>query len=230
MKTDLFEKNKKKNDLNKLLKLYVLPIITIVIFVFILLVLTLPKIISIVDLNSELAIKDLEFTSKQDELIKLRTLSESIDELSNLVSVVRSIAPIGITDVVSFRGKVTTLISTNNLKISTQRLSESDIQSEGTQSDFFLREIPFIFDVSGQLNDIVEFINQLNTLDEFIVVKEMELNQSTDGTNTWLLSVNIVKYQFTEELNSVSVQQLFQNISIDSKISEEIKSYLERRL
>lgn len=225
-----FDKKKKNSNWSKKIKLYVVPIFTITVFVFIILGLTLPRVLSIIDLNAQISTLNSDLQSKRDEVTKLQLLSNNVDEISNFLSIVRDIAPVGVTEVVSFRDKITTIISSNRLTISTQRLSETDIQSEGTESDFFLREIPFVFDVSGSLSSIVSFINELNSIDEFIVVKEMQLSQSADGQGVWTLSINIVKYQFTEELNDANVQQLFQNISVDSKISEEIKEFLERRL
>lgn len=227
MATPIFDKKKKRN-IGKTIKLYVVPIITIVVFIFILIGLTLPKVVGMLDLNAQIDSVNLELEQRRSELAKLKALYENIDEVSNYLAVVRDIAPIGKTEVVSFRDKITNIIFNNNLTISRQTLSESDIQPEGVENDFFLREVPFIFEVAGDYTNIVNFLNDLNTIDDFIVVKQMDLAQNTEGQ--WGLDINIVKYQFTEELNDENMQKLFQNVSVDSKISEEIKEFLERRL
>jgi Tfp pilus assembly protein PilO len=224
----------KKNNSFKFIKLYVIPIFAVSVFLGVLFFLTIPKINEIFSGIDQVSSNNSKVLENSTKLSNLDILTQQYNTIVENLGVIDGIAPLGSTEVVKFRDRITGLIQQNSLEIINQRLSEAnteaDTQITDNVSPIILQEVPFIFTVNGSYSNIVEFIRSLSTVEDFIVIKEMELN-STDTNNqsaNWQLKINIVKYQFNTE-SSADLRQLYINVPIDAELNDLIKQYINLR-
>ncbi|MEO6728538.1 MAG: hypothetical protein ABIM99_01315 [Candidatus Dojkabacteria bacterium] len=227
------EKTKKRN---KFLKLYIVPIFTIIFFILIIVGLVAPKITDVFAKLDEVSANNIiiaDLNTRLNEVIALQANSETIN--TNL-DTVNTIATSQNTEVIKFRDKISALTIVNNLTIVSQKLTESTVTPDGANSGLSgnvnLVEVPFQFEIVGRFEDIKSFIASLNTIDDFVIVKEMELalreqeGLTTDEEkllNQWSLKINLVKYQFFE---AKDLKSLYLSIPATSKISDDMKAYI----
>lgn len=229
-----FETQEKKKNNIKIIKLYVIPIMAIAFFVGILLLLTIPKINEIFSSLDTVAANNLTIADNNLKLAQLDRLTGQYNNIVSNLGVIDGIAPLGSTEVVKFRDRVTSIIQSNNIEIINQRLSEAnteaDTQDSQNVSPIILQEVPFIFTITGSYQNIVNFINSLSTVEDFIVIKEMELTSTTNGdlNANWQLKINIVKYQFNTDANA-DLRNLFINVPIDANLNTLIQQYIAAR-
>lgn len=225
------ENTKKKNkETIKYIRLYVIPLFAVAFFVGILLLLTIPKINEIFTSLDTISANNAKIAENNQKFATLDALTGQYNSIVQKLSVIDRIAPLGNTEVVRFRDRISNLIITNGLNIISQRLSEANTESETQEEDeaspILLQEVPFIFTVQGTYPNIVNFIQALNSVEDFIIAKEMKLSQSNE--EIWELNINIVKYQFNT-LDSTNLRNLYINVPIDSKLNELMEEYVRIR-
>lgn len=225
------ENTKKKNkETIKYIRLYVIPLFAVAFFVGILLLLTIPKINEIFTSLDTISANNTKIAENNQKFATLDALTGQYNSIVQKLSVIDRIAPLGNTEVVRFRDRISNLIITNGLNIISQRLSEANTESETQEEDeaspILLQEVPFIFTVQGTYPNIVNFIQALNSVEDFIIAKEMKLSQSNE--EIWELNINIVKYQFNT-LDSTNLRNLYINVPIDSKLNELMEEYVRIR-
>ncbi len=225
------ENTKKKNkETIKYIRLYVIPLFAVAFFVGILLLLTIPKINEIFTSLDTISANNAKIAENNQKFATLDALTGQYNSIVQKLSVIDGIAPLGNTEVVRFRDRISNLMIANGLNIISQRLSEANTESETQEEDeaspILLQEVPFIFTVQGTYPNIVNFIQALNSVEDFIIVKEMKLSQSNE--EIWELNINIVKYQFNT-LDSTNLRNLYINVPIDSKLNELMEEYIRIR-
>ncbi len=224
---------KKKKDTIKYIRLYVIPIFAVSFFIGILIFLTIPKINEIITSLDTISANNATIAQNTADLAKLDSLSSQYNTIVQNLGVIDGIAPLGSTEVVKFRDRITNLIQSNNITIISQRLSEANTQPDSqdtqTQSPIILQEVPFIFTITGSYTNIVKFIQDLNTVEDFIVIKEMELAGSgNEDQGDWQMKINIVKYQFNTDTNA-DLRKLFMNVPIDAELNTLLQQYIRAR-
>lgn len=225
------ENTKKKNkETIKYIKLYVIPLCAVAFFVSILLILTIPKVNEIFTSLDTISANNAKIAENNQKFATLDALTGQYNSIVQKLSVIDGIAPLGNTEVVRFRDRISNLMITNGLNIISQRLSEANTESETQEeeeaSPILLQEVPFIFTVQGTYPNIVNFIQALNSVEDFIIVKEMKLSQSNE--EIWELNINIVKYQFNT-LDNTNLRNLYINVPIDSKLNKLMEEYIRIR-
>ncbi len=230
-----FENIQKRNKESvKYVRLYVIPIFAVVSFIGILLILTIPKINEIFSGIDKVSQNNITITENNNTLSALDSLTSQYNSIVQNLSVIDDIAPLGSTEVVKFRDRITTQILSNSIVISSQRLSEANTETENqdtqTVSPIILQEVPFIFTISGSYDNIVNFIKSLNSVEDFIVIKEMEFTaaSNTNPTGDWQLKINIVKYQFNTDSGS-DLRQLYINVPVEAQLNALIQQYINAR-
>lgn len=229
-----FETQERKKNNIKIIKLYVIPIMAISFFVGILLFLTIPKINEIFASLDTVSTNNLTISENDAKLAQLDRLTDQYNNIVVNLGVIDGIAPLGSTEVVKFRDRVTSIIQANSIEIINQRLSEANTEAETQDSQnvspIILQEVPFIFTITGSYTNIVNFINSLSTVEDFIVIKEMELASTSGGdlNGIWQLKINIVKYQFNTDSNA-DLRNLFINVPIDASLNTLIQQYIAAR-
>ncbi len=234
---DKNQKNTRKDKILKLLKLYVLPIVVGTIFILIITGMVLPKVNEIFNGLDNLGQINQNLATKKQEVDALKALSNNFNELSAQLEVVNQIAPTGRTEVVKFRDRITEVIKKNNLQVISQTLSENDfdlknLQDQKVVGNIILQEVPFLFEVKGKYNNILAFINDLSSVDDFVIVKEMQLaSTNTTGnlfTDDWVFKMNLIKYQFSNS-NTDLLEKAYLGVSPTSQISKIISDYIAAR-
>lgn len=227
-------KNESKSRLTYI-RLYIIPIFATFIFFGVIIFLVIPKISEIFSNLDEISLAEAQIEQNKTKFIALDLLTAKYSSIVEQIDIINSIAPVGTTEVVKFRDRMTTLINSNNLRILNQRLSELDPEitsltnGEQSLSGILLQEVPFVFGVEGNYIDLVNFLNQLNSLEDFIVVKEMKMSSVATNTAVWQLSITIVKYQFVIAEDS-SVDSVFKSVPTEAKLSEIMQEYIQSRL
>lgn len=237
-------KTRQTEEQLELIKLYFIPIIGFVAFMLVMVILVLPKINQLFLLVEESSSIRKEIEQKDLIIKSLVELKANSAEVEGQLSTINSIIPPGTTEVVNFRGRVTSLAKKNNLQVDSQRFSEivdttlSDAQKEiqtyiGTLG---LQEVPSIFEVSGTFTNIDRFVRDLDSLDDFIVVKEMSLtlkdehnaNLNDLKNQIWILEIQLVKYQFASR-NTEEINKIYLSIPPTAKPDEDVLQYLTRK-
>ena len=196
--------------------------------------LTIPKVNEIFASLDTINANAATITDNTAKLSALDAVTAQYNTIVQNLSVIDGIAPLGSTEVVKFRDRISDLILSNNLIIISQRLSEanteSDTQNTQTVSPIILQEVPFIFTVDGNYSDIVKFIQSLNTVEDFIVIKEMGLSSvgTSEHPTDWELKINIVKYQFNTA-SGADLRQLYINVPVDTQLNPLIQLYIKAR-
>lgn len=236
MKSNSNSQDKITRERIKFLKLYVIPITAVVVFVVVLLFLTIPKVTEIFTGLDTISASSQKIIENDSRISRLNNLALEYNSLVQKLQVIDDIAPLGTTEVVRFRDRVTSLILSNNIEIESQRLteasSESNVNESELDSPIILQEVPFIFTITGPYNNIVEFIKALNSVEDFIVIKEMEFSgtgTSITSSGEWNMRINIVKYQFNTSDNA-NLRELFVNIPIETQLNLLIQEYIDARL
>lgn len=233
-KVDFQNLQKKNKETVKYIKLYVIPIAAVAFFVGILFFLTIPKINEIFAGLDSISQNNSKIAENNNTLSILDNLTSQYNTIVQNLSVIDDIAPLGSTEVVKFRDRITDQILSNNITISSQRLSEATTETESQDiediSPIILQEVPFIFTISGSYDNVVNFIKSLNSVEDFIVIKEMEFTASNAANpqGDWQLKINIVKYQFNTEAGS-DLRKLFINVPIEAQLNSLIQQYIDVR-
>jgi len=229
-------KEEKKKSRSKFLRLYIVPIFTIIVFIIIIVGLVAPKITDVFGRLDEIAANNVTITDLTQRLSEVKALDANSSTILTNLDTVNTIATSANTEVIKFRDKISELTLQNNLTIVSQKLTETtvapDASNGGLTGNVNLVEVPFIFEITGRFEDIKSFIASLNTIDDFVIVKEMELSltdqeglstEEAQATNKWSLKIDLVKYQFFEakDLNTIYLA-----VPATAKISDDMKAYI----
>ncbi len=223
----------RRKNIRRYIRLYVIPISAIIIFLGLMLLLVLPKISQIFSSLDDISKNNDTVTEKVQQLTDLKTLSGNSDTVYKQLNVINETAPSGTTEVVKFRDKITALIQANKLNVNSQKLSETDIAAQTlndqTNGIITLQEVPFLFEVTGKYSDIVGFLDALSKIDDFIIVREMELTIITEGSDAWALKLNMDKYQFST-LSKENANTIYLNVPSTVRLSDIISKYIQFKL
>ncbi|MCA9380768.1 hypothetical protein KC678_00695 [Candidatus Dojkabacteria bacterium] len=233
-----FELNKKKKQKNaaykkwvKIAKIYIIPILSIFVFLFILFGLTIPQVFNIFQTIGDIGDLNDKLKDKQKELVSVQGLNANADQLKEDLAILNSIAPTEQTEVVNFQQKISILAQEHNLVINSQQLNEN---TTGVAESFiesnellYLRELPNVFEITGNVTDVFEFIDALELIDDFIVVNEMDL--SAGEGNTWNMTVNLIKYQFSERSSSDELFNAYLQVPVTVVINSNVQDYLDKK-
>jgi len=227
------EQTKKRN---KFLKLYIVPIFTIIIFIAIIIGLVAPKITEVFGRLDEISTNNATIVDLNQTLSQVKALDANSDTILTNLDTVNTIATSANTEVIKFRDKISDLTTQSNLTIVSQKLSENNIipdnSTGGLSGNVNLVEVPFIFEIVGNFENIKTFISSLNSIDDFVIVKEMELalrdqeglsSEQVQAANIWSLKIDLVKYQFFE---AKDLQALYLAVPPTARISDQMKSYI----
>lgn len=222
------KKNKKKDNQSlKILKIYLVPLLSLGLFIGVVVFFIFPLITQIIDDFAFINELTTEIENKNAELLQLQRIEQNIVAIRSQRDFVNAIAPEAETEVVVFRNRLTNLATENNLTIVSQRYSESvdsAVQNSSQSTPGLqLKEVPSFFEFEGSFEDIENFIADLNELEDFVVVSQMNL---TGGSLTrWNFDMNIIKYQFNEA-SSDELEGIYLSISPFSELNPIVEEYI----
>lgn len=228
-----YKKVERKVEQKRLVKLYIMPIATILIFASVIIFLVIPKISEIFSTLNNIATLNSESDSNLKTINSLNTLLSKRNLLLAQLDIINKTAPTANSEVVVFRDKITELCKKNSLNVVTQRLSESDINRNANNlnvSGLSLLEIPIVFEINGNFNNIIDFINDISTIEDFTIVREMSLTSSElDGHQITTLKLTIDKYQFSV-LDQAKLDEQYINTPINATIDSVVDQYISSRV
>jgi Tfp pilus assembly protein PilO len=238
MPKDTKKQKRRLLEVRKTVKFYLVPLVAGLIFLLVLSGLIIPRVEQIFASLETISKSDSEIADYDEKLSSLSALTQKDDQIKGQLAVINSTAPSGTTEVVKFRDTITEMIRSYNLEIKIQQLSETNLEpttvedSKLAGGSITLQELPFNFEVSGVYSNILGFINSLSSIDEFVVVREMELSSAQSGDDEslriWNLKLKIDKYQFKTE-DQTKLDEVYRNIPPTAKISERILKYIESK-
>lgn len=210
---------------SKTIKIYIVPIITLVIFVGIIIFLIIPKISSIFAGLGQIGLDNQAIADTDSLASVLENLNARKPELERDLQNLNTIASGGTTRVVEFRDKIASVLTNFDLTIESQNISESSFINADLQDDVILIEIPFDFAVTGTLDDTKAFINALSNIDDFAIVKELDITKG-DG-NLWIMNIILIKYQFG---TNPEENDLYLSVDTQATVPDNIRGYLDSRV
>jgi Tfp pilus assembly protein PilO len=225
-------KNKKKSNSWKFFKMYIIPLVTLVVFFGIIIILMIPKVQKIFKDLNEISNTNQEIEEKDEHIASLIKLSSESLTTKNQLLKINEIAPEGTVEVVNFRDRITAIAQQNGLTVTLQQFSESGSDSglvEKPAGDIVLQEVPTFFELNGTYSNIVNFLNGMDALEDFIVIKEMQLSRSSSFMDDWGLKLVLVKYQFNIA-DKMLLQELYKNISPTADIDTYVVEYLNKKV
>ncbi len=235
------QKEKKGIDiraLEKVLKIYILPLVSMALFFLVIIFLVIPKISEIFSSLDIISKENMSYEQAKVNLDELQSASQNTNTMLSQLDVVNQTTPTGKTEVVKFRDKITNLTTKNNLVILSQQLSENNLPTgenqQSTDGSLSLQEVPFTFEIQGQYSSLINFLKDLSSIDDFIIVREMELNSnaistSVSGSDLWVLKLTINKYQFSQ-ISQESQDNIYQNIPISAQPSQKVLDYVNSKI
>lgn len=229
------EKKARSEELMRTLRLYLVPLASVGVFLISVFVFLIPLVGSIFDDLSSIETLRTEREVLREELANVQILNNSLSQIQSDLAILDAVAPTGDTELVNFRNRVTELANSNNLEIISQSLRESS-QSDEDQADattiiiqqpgLSIQELPVSYRLRGSFSDIENFVVDLGTLDDFVIVKDLGLTL-TDGSNDiWDFELEFVKYQFNSGDDASS---LYSSIAPTVRIPTVIQEYLDSK-
>jgi cell division protein FtsL len=233
------KKTKKQERFDKLkrnLKVFVLPLVTFSIFLVILLFLVVPRLRSLFTHVDDITTKNIEISKNNEKLTQLDEVYNDLPTIKAQLAEIENIANSGDTKIVEYRDRVVKLAQENGLVVRSERLNEiieanipDDLQSSNFISKLGLQEVPAYFEFRGSLVNLRSFLEKLDTLPDFVIVKELNFNLKDDSgadfrTQEWALEIQVVKYQFRE--NDQDLKDFYAGIPIDAQINSRVSEYL----
>jgi len=227
------DKAEKRVGNKRLIKFYIIPFFAAFIFILVIVILVIPKISDIFATLDEITALSTQSQTKKDTLTQLNTLAQDSNFLLAQLDIINNTAPVGNSEVVVFRNKITDLCRANNLVVVTQRLSESDINRNANNVNTLglsLLEIPIVFEINGSYQDMLGFINDLSSLEDFLIVREMKLESSlANNIQLTTLKLRVDKYQFSV-LNQDQLDIQYLQVPSEAKVNEIILNYVNRKI
>lgn len=235
------KKEEKRKQNIKMLRLFVVPLLTFLFFIIMLFALVIPQLQSVLNNVEEISAKNNEISAKNEELSNLDALFQNSSVINSQLLEIEEVTSTGDTQIVAYRDRVTDLANNNGLTINSERLSEivdanlpSTVES---QSNFVtrlgLQEVSAFFEFSGSLTNLTSFLEDLDTLPDFVVIKELGFTLADDSDldnfrdKEWALEIQLVKYQFRE--TDEELASVYQNIPPTVTIDESVLEYLNER-
>ncbi len=244
MKKTLKQENEKKigeskgMKLSKQIRLYGIPIFSLLLFIGLVLFVVIPEVNGLFESIEIRKQKIAEQEVQEDELSALKTLSEDSANNQDLLNYLEIIIPTAKTEVVSFQQKVIELSEKSNIEVQdvvvgerilvqTRKNLETGIEEKNT-NELQLVQIPLQFSLIGEIRSLQNLLSELYNGSDFIVVTEMDLVNSPDGSNT---SMNLVlsKYQYLPIGSDEEKSQLLSNVSYKEELNQEVIEFIERK-
>lgn len=218
----------------QLARLYVAPLIAVGVFLTIMFGIIVPKVSTIIGKVNELETKNTELTNRRNELNAVNGLVvNSVKVLSDLDKV-NEITTTEDTQIVDFRERISQAASQNGLSIVSSRIRETVPAEENpdqieNQQTLLLQEIPVIFELTGNLEDINSFIDELSQINDFVIIKTFELNRVIQEGDQWNLELQFTKYQFNETNTAIDFETIYSNVPASAIVQPDVQQYIDAR-
>lgn len=227
-RADRLEK-KKKTPFSELVKLYFIPIVTLIIFagVMFFVIRGVSTVVERLDQISQLNTQSAELDT---EIANLQILSSNSESIESDLGRINYLVPTGVTEVTKFQNKVRDLAEKRGLRVLEADTTESTLATieEGSISPLGVIEIPSNFVIQGQLWRIEGFIADIQLMDDFVIIGEMNLHLLVGAGGLWNLDLVLIKYQFQVPDENNKLAEVFARVPPTAKEDEEVLTLLRR--
>ncbi|MCS7317894.1 MAG: hypothetical protein NZZ41_06285 [Candidatus Dojkabacteria bacterium] len=229
LEQDKSTKEMKKMYLKNIIKLYFAPIVSLSVFFFTFMFVVFPTLSRIFTKIEEIQKKEILIETNNKKLYRLSLLNRDLDYFMKVLNRIDILSPEKKTTyVLDFRNKIISIARRNNLNINLQRMSEVDLNDLQVSSDsgtfelvpIKLREIPSYFDVEGRYENLLNFINSIFEVDNFVVIKNIDLFLRNENNSRPRTSISISKYFFDYD-DIEKVKEYYSQISIFTDLDRE---------
>lgn len=228
-----------KKSLETLLKdfeNYTVPIIAILIFVAILVILVFPTYENISQNFQLLDSKKGEIENQKKRLTELELIATESIQNSEFIEKLDSIIPSGVTEVVAFQRKIVEIADENNIQVDDAIVGEKILLNQNavdstiqTTKDLYIVQIPIQFKLIGSVVDFENFLNDIYSGEDFIIVSEMNLNNNGESEDT-TMNITLSKYQFLPvDMEDVTFLGLVDSIPNTAILSPNVIDFIERK-
>lgn len=222
-------------SLKKIFKLYLFPLISLSIFFVSFTFFVIPKISFIFEKLDRIEQLKHKFEQNNKTILELINLSSSVEKIYIYLENINKIAPQeSFTSVVAFRNKIISLANKHNLDLKLQRFSENlnllgTLDTDSNTMLVSLREIPSYFEIEGEYDSLLSFINDISAIEEFVIIKKMDLFLRPIDFNTKSrTNAELSKYFFYSSENDLEIKNFYKNISIFERPNKIVVDYLDR--
>lgn len=245
---EIQKQEQRKKELQKLnlgwrrvLRMYIVPIVALSVFFATLLFMIIP---GIQRLFSDLDVISLQGEQLDDmniQLAQLQSLLTNSQSLNSDLAIINSIVPTGLTAVVDFQQRVVDLAEANGLTVGETSTAEQILnleQTGGNVASLGTIEIPSTFSIAGDFASIKAFIEDIQSLDDFVIIGEMALKTSSDSNLTtttdiasqgWSLTLTLVKYQFQSVEQQASLADIYRQVPPTTGLDEDILEFVRSK-
>lgn len=221
----------------EMLKLFIVPIVAVSIFVGLLLFLIIPGVLDIFAKFEDLDSVRQNTNTINETITQLQELSDNRDQLTQDLELVNKIAPVGATEVVVFQKKVAALAATNGLAVVRTLTDEQILAIENDNPVLGINEIPSRLSVNGTLQNIKKFITEINNLEDFVIIGEMQIRvvdsvvveRLTDPSLNWNLEITLIKYQFQQPNAQNQLAEAYAAVPVTVKIEKSILDFIRNK-
>lgn len=244
---ELQPKEFKLGDVLKDILFFSLPLFSFLFFIGILFNAVIPNIEDMGKRLTEVEKLRVDEAALKVRIAKIRDLQTNIASIQETIDKINTIVPTGRTEVVKFGDRIMLNINQNGLMSEGYQVGESELVSvvDKTPTAIVdpvtgltsledptylpLYQLPAIFNVTGQFNDIRNFFKQLYTGQDFFVVDKMDLTGSGGPQNgDWTGDISLVKYQFT--LNpAFDPIKAYMGISESTALNQTVMNFLQAK-
>lgn len=225
----------------RVLQIFIVPVVAIVIFVAILFFFVLRGVNDAFDTLADIDRTREQISTVNDTIGQLQTLSQQKDVIDQSLALVSNLAPAEQTEVVKFQQRIAELAARYNLRnLNSQTAEYSDNPSitGGTENPLLgIIEIPSSFSLQGKFADIQGFIAAIKTLDDFVIIGEMEIKvvgsvspeQLTSSFLDWSLNITLIKYQFQQPDENNKLADAYAKVPPTVKIDTDVLEFINQK-
>jgi len=215
----------------KLLK-QVIPLVVILGSIIFFAAILVPSVTEIFDNLGEIESKRNQSKKLIANLDSMILDRKNISKYSSLLSSLNNTTVTKASDILDFRNKIFYSAQKAGLQVLTEKISELDLNSSGSSISndnwsISLREVPIGLQLAGKLTDLINFIKEIESYPELLIIKEMKLSQNvSSNSDDWNMDILVSRFSFP------SLQKLDLNyLDVDYnslQISKPVEAFLTK--
>ncbi|MCA9379149.1 hypothetical protein KC640_01860, partial [Candidatus Dojkabacteria bacterium] len=163
------------------------------------------------------------------------------DIIDRSLSLVNNLAPASNTEVVRFQQRIADLATSfglRNLNSQTAEYTDTISVTGGNDNPLLgIIEIPSSFSLQGKFANVQNFIAAIKSLEDFVIVGEMEIRvvgavapeQLTSSSLDWNLDITLIKYQFQQPNENNKLADAYAKVPPSVKIDSDVLEFISQK-
>lgn len=225
-----------------LFRVYLVPLLVVGVFAVIIFALIIPGIGEIFSQLDKTTQTNNQVRALDTRIQRLQLLAAQSAQVNLDLAALNLVVPEAITEVVNFQQQVRRLMAEQNgLEVGGATTAEQAIaaieRESITDSDpIVILQIPTTFTGRGTIQNIRSFIEDIKELNSFVVIGEMDVNnselfdstnlQQIDTSDQWQINITLIKYQFASNAEAQVVRALYLNRAESATLDQSVLEYI----